>query len=474
MHVSARLVLAMLVGTSIAHAAPTLDPWVGTETRKAVSALLANISPNGAATGAVVASPSQSNPNYFAYWIRDAALTMDTVVSLAERDPQAGYDRRLREYVDFSRRNQLTPNRSGSPGDTGLGEPKFNADGTAFNGDWGRPQNDGPALRAITLIHYARNLMKIGQGDYVRARLYDSRIPTESVIKADLEFVSHHWRDRSFDLWEEVRGNHFYTRAVQRRALREGAALARELGDPGAADWYGVQADSISVELEHHWSPARGYMLETLDGEGHLEKTSGLDVGVILGALHGELRDSSFGPTDDRILITAERLRLACAQVFHVNAEHVDSQGEQMATAIGRYPEDRYSGNDSPGPGNPWVLATLAYAELYERAANDWQRAQEILITERNADLLARVLSPGRRVLQPGEKLRPADPRFWDLLNGLRRTSETYLRRVRQHANPDGSLSEQIQRDSGFMHGARDLTWSYAAFLTATFARHGR
>ena len=29
---------------------------------------------------------------------------------------------------------------------TGLGEPKYNINCTPFNGEWGRPQNDGPAL----------------------------------------------------------------------------------------------------------------------------------------------------------------------------------------------------------------------------------------------------------------------------------------------------------------------------------------
>ena len=33
------------------------------------------------------------------------------------------------------------------------------------------------------------------------------------------------------------------------------------------------------------------------------------------------------------------------------------------------------------------------------------------------------------------------------------------------------SLAEQINRDSGYMQGARDLTWSYAALLSAIRAR---
>ena len=43
--------------------------------------------------------------------------------------------------------------------------------------------------------------------------------------------------------------------------------------------------------------------------------------------------------------------------------------------------------------------------------------------------------------------------------------------RVQLHANPDGSLSEQIDRHSGYMSSARDLTWNYAALLTAAWAR---
>jgi glucoamylase len=48
---------------------------------------------------------------------------------------------------------------------------------------------------------------------------------------------------------------------------------------------------------------------------------------------------------------------------------------------------------------------------------------------------------------------------------------DDFIQRVQLHANPDGSLSEQIDRYSGYMSSARDLTWSYAAFLTATWAR---
>src|SRR5207248_1364490 len=112
-----------------------LDSWIAFETPTAATKLLANISAPGTAPGSVLASPSQSNPNYYYHWIRDAALCMNTVVDLYSNETQPSAKARdaqvLSDYVNFSRQNQVTPNRSG-----GLGEPKFMVDGSAFDGDW--------------------------------------------------------------------------------------------------------------------------------------------------------------------------------------------------------------------------------------------------------------------------------------------------------------------------------------------------
>jgi hypothetical protein len=54
----------------------------------------------------------------------------------------------------------------------------------------------------------------------------------------------------SFDLWEEVRSSSFFTSAVQHRALREGAALAAQLGQNTSADTYTTQATNILCFLQ--------------------------------------------------------------------------------------------------------------------------------------------------------------------------------------------------------------------------------
>lgn len=407
--------------------------WLLRQSETSTRRLLDNIGPAGAHPGAVVAAPSHRDPDYFFHWIRDAALVMDAVLTMYEATDDASVKRHLEgilfDYLDLSRQNQIAETPSG---DRGLGEPKFHADGSVFWGPWGRPQNDGPALRAVTLARFAGILLDQGRRNVVNEKLYRSEIPARTVIKADLEYVSHHWREHSFDLWEEIKGHHFYTQMVQRRALVEGARLARRLGDHAAADWYERQVPLISTELEKYWDRDREIIVATrhrVDGIGY--KHSGLDSAVVLAVLHGYADDGFFSPSDPKVLATAEKMERAFRDIYPINRAN-----GFPGTAIGRYPEDRYTGYHSDGEGNPWVLNTNAFAELYYRAA----RAKFNLGSHRAATKLIR-------------------------------QGDSYLERNRVHANPDGSFSEQINRYSGHQQGAPNLTWSHASFLTAVWAR---
>jgi glucoamylase len=61
----------------------------------------------------------------------------------------------IEAYISSQARIQGVENPSGGLADgSGLGEPKFMADETPFTGSWGRPQRDGPALRATALIGF--------------------------------------------------------------------------------------------------------------------------------------------------------------------------------------------------------------------------------------------------------------------------------------------------------------------------------
>lgn len=194
----------------------------------------------------------------------------------------------LTAYTHLQAQLQRTTNPSGTFDDLqGLGEPKFHVNGSAFSDSWGRPQRDGPALRAVTLIKYLRaynashpTLWASSDKSFYET-LYKAELPAKSILKADLEYVSHFWNHSSFDLWEEVDGMHLFTAMVQLRALREGAQIALAFGDDGAAAWYGQQAVYLERFVRRFWNKTKGHLVETL-----WNRRRGLDCATLLGSLH--------------------------------------------------------------------------------------------------------------------------------------------------------------------------------------------
>ena len=121
--------------------------------------------------------------------MNSSALTMDVVNELYAQG-ETKLESYMWDYASFARHLQ-TLDVEGS-----LGEPKFMVDGTPFRSGWCRPQNDGPALEASTLMRFARAYMaKGGSVQKVKEMLYDGKFPSQSVIKSNLEYVSDKWQE---------------------------------------------------------------------------------------------------------------------------------------------------------------------------------------------------------------------------------------------------------------------------------------
>jgi len=433
----------------------SLEEWIAYEEPIAIKNLLRNISASGTAKGSVLASPSKSNPDYFYHWVRDAGLVMEEIVARYQTSfsapTKSQYLEVLLDYIEFSKLNQSTPNLSG-----GLGEPKFNVDGSAFNGSWGRPQDDGPAIRANTLIRLANVWLAEGKEDWVRQYLYN--FSNSSLVKQDLEYVSKNWRNTSFELWEELKGHHFHTRRVQYRALREGAELANRLGDPKAAQWYWMQAMDMEPEIDRHWNGSKKILVSTLDREDGLDyKWSELDASVALGVLHGCIENDFMSFSNDKVLATVKAIEDAFYRLYPIN------RNGQPGIAIGRYPEDRYNGYSSGGEGNPWFLTTAGFGEFYYRLAKELESKSEIRITSLNRGFYSGLTHKR----EPPASYKKGSEDYLRIIKALRNKGDQFLIRVKYHVDGTGAMSEQINRESGYMQGARDLTWSYAALLSA-------
>ncbi|MBT4792065.1 MAG: hypothetical protein HON90_10875 [Halobacteriovoraceae bacterium] len=415
--------------------------WFEAQKEKSLNFLLENISRNDTPKGFIVASPSKTDPNYYYHWVRDAALVMqaiDKTIDFGSKKQEL-----FNNYISLVNHHQTIFSL------TGLGEPKYNADGTSFTGPWGRPQNDGPALRSIALIKYAFKLIENGQLDFVREKLYHSSLPANSVIKRDLEYVAANWKNHDFDLWEEVKGHHFYTRMAQRTAMRLGAKLAMKLNDAHASNWYFHQATLIDSELENHWSSNRGYIATTLDRVGGLDyKHENLDASVILAVNHSWIPGQNYGPADSKVIATFEALVRRFKEVYPINNSFTGA-------AIGRYPEDRYYG------GNPWFLLTNAMAEYLFKLDRVLAGKSLIQLDNNNRLFYTRILG---KSLSKKSKLSYIE--VGQARKMIRMEANAFIKRVKTHMGPSGRMDEQLDKYSGHMLGARDLTWSYASFIT--------
>ncbi len=437
----------------------SLEDWLESHRTIAVARLIENATKlEGAQSGLIVASPSKEAPDYFYHWVRDGALAMDVMASLSldgtetERSTAKAI---LESYVTSTLVIQTVQNKSG-----GLGEPKFHPTGKAFDQDWGRPQNDGPALRALTLIRWATICMLRGDETYVRKFLFDSKLPSESAIKRDLEYVANHIEEPSFDPWEEVMGNHFYHRLVQRAALEQGATLARQLGDTAAAEWYEKQGNTLGEKLLLHLKVERPGVVTTLDQKGGWDhKRSNFDASSLLAALH-----TRSSPRFSERISHPSILTLANSLVKYYRTHYQINRG-QKGILLGRYPEDVYDGVGFSA-GHAWILTTLGLAEYYYELARHLQSAsipfnQEITSHQLVRRALRYSQGSGRTPILSVDAVSRA----------LFEMGDHILLRLKDLLPSDGNMYEQLDRSTGESRGASHLSWSYVSFITALKAR---
>lgn len=452
------------------------ENWLDWQTSYAFESLIHNIGgyggPDEALRGIAIASPSRNEPDYYYQWTRDSAIAASILVlSFAD-----AYNETIRsvlqDYVKSCAQIQRTDNPSGSFADlNGLGEPKFLVNGSVFTGSWGRPQRDGPALRAISVMNFiTTELMYDGTATYE-----DFRDVYFNVIKPDLEYTAQKWHLSGFDLWEEIDGMHFFTLLVQQRALSLGADFSLRLGDVDSSNDYYVGSETILAFLsDNFWSEQQQHLIETL----HPRKygRSGLDSAILLGSLHVLKDDYSseedFEPYSDKVIATLYRLIEDMQTRYPINLERLrqfEGYSSLVGVGIGRYPEDNYDGLGRSW-GNPWFISTSAVAQTVYTIANYLQSQDEWFLlntTERP------LISPFFNQFINGSDfvLSRSDPEYAALVNDLLVYGDSFMDVMREHVSLEGDMSEQFSRWNGYLTGAEKLTWSYGSLWVASRER---
>lgn len=249
----------------------------------------------------------------------------------------------IQQYITSQARLQTVSNPSGVLANgSGLAEPKYNVNGSAFTGPWGRPQRDGPALRATSLIAYGNHLIAQGKKSTVKDNIWP-------IVKNDLAYVAQYWNATGVDLWEEVRGSSFFTIAAQHRSLVEGASFAKALGE--SCENCDSQAPQLRCFLQGFWNGTT-----IVSNLGIEVPRSGVDINSILSSIQtfdptASCDDATFQPCSARALRNHKTVVDSFRSIYGVNK----NRKAGAAVAVGRYPEDVYQG------GNPWYVSLLFF-----------------------------------------------------------------------------------------------------------------
>ena len=393
--------------------------------------------------GCVIAAPSfpANNPmvdqNYVFNWVRDAAITAIEIASAnIPAMPDGGGVQALNDYVSFASICQANATPT-------MGHACYTIDGKAR--PWSE-QNDGPAIQSIAML-YAYD--QIDAASQALAR---------DVISKNLAYLLGCYQEPTTNLWEEHVAHSFFTRAVQLKFFREIAAnkigIAVPDGVKPAIAW-------LEKALADHWNGTL-YVSMLKPGAGPGVSIVADDVGydpnidIISAAVYGDVP-----LTDTKLLATAGIMRRIWADpasdgVFPIN---IADAAKGIGPLMGRYPGDTYDG-DVAHPvrgGHPWPLCTANFAELYFKLASEIERTKKVPLDALSGEFFAQV-----GVTANSSPTAAAA--------ALRNSGDAMMRAVVAHSD-HYELSEQYDGSDGFEKSVRDLTWSYAAFLSAIRAR---
>ncbi len=380
------------------------------------------------APGAILASPSYPldlgtvNQDYVFNWVRDAAVTAVELASATT--PVNQY---LLNYVSFAALCLASaPPTVGHACFTIEGQPR----------PWSE-QSDGPALQTLAL------LLAYPQLDSATQATASAQIAT------NLTYLLGVYQQPTVNLWEERTGDSFFARSVQLRCFEEIAAntlgIAVPAGVSDAITW-------LQSALASHWN---GTVYESI-----LPPPAAYDpnLDIVLAAVRGAV-----SVTDTKLLATAAALRSLWADAS--SPSYYPINGADAARGFGplygRYPGDVYDGDTSDPVlgGHPWAMCTCAVAELHYQLAAAIGSSQTVPLDTLSAPFFAQIGVTSTST--------PAAAQA-----ALQAAGDEMLQAVIFHSD-HLELSEQFDGTSGYEKSVANLTWSYAAFLSAVRTRNG-
>jgi glucoamylase len=398
----------------------------------------------GSRPGCIIAAPSYPadtpgvDEDYVFNWIRDGAITAMEVARADLPTRPGGAVQTLNDYVQFADLCHANAQPT-------QGHACFTIAGEA------RPwteQNDGPALQTVTILAAYDQLDRATQQRAV------------DLVNANVAFLLQVYQEATTNLWEEHIGLSFFARAAQLRCFEE--VLATPVAGVHKPDQLQPAVDWLRGALDWHWDGQQYVSMVAVPQDGSLPSpqhavVSGYDpnIDIVQACIYGAVRC-----TDTRLLATTAQLRAQWSKGGIASYPINETDHELgIGPLFGRYPGDVYDG-DTAHPvlgGHPWALSTCNVAELHYRLAAEIRASGQIPLDDLSRPFFA----------QSG--IDDSTP-VADATDALVATGDAMVQAVIYHSN-NLEISEQFDGTTGYERSVPNLTWSYAAYLSAMRAR---
>ncbi|MHB1158672.1 MAG: glycoside hydrolase family 15 protein [Phycisphaerales bacterium] len=239
----------------------------------------------------------------------------------------------------------------------------------------------------------------------------------------------------SYDLWEERWGVHAFTVASVYGGLAAARNFAVCFGDKARAERYGNAAHEIRQAFcKLFWSDEHGRFLRRIEprntkriGQIIEQAAAGRSTSQINGFGTEDPADYYRDPVIDSSLFGIHKFHLLEAGDHRVvqTMKHVEDELKVRTTVGGfaRYADDPYhrvSDDPKQVPGNPWFICTLWMADWKIASASNLKQLHEAI---------------------------------------------TILEWVLHHANPSGTLAEQVHPHTNAPLSVSPLTWSHGTLI---------
>ena len=300
--------------------------------KKSIDKIFENVKNSSCLPGMLVASNSKQDPDYFYHWIRDSAIVMKSIVIYYEK---YNCDKAFKIIIGYIN-NEIEIQNMKSCVD--VGEPKYNTNRTPYTEPWGRPQNDGPALRGLTMIR----IYKLFSNEYPSL----CKLIINCITK-DLNYVMKNHNNHCFDLWEEIDGYHLYTRLVQCKFLKECLNIPLNVDYNKILNIKNRLMDLISHHNIRYTSFGHnGICCRDYDGS------------LLLGICHIDY--------DSEILeINNDNFKFYLQDIIKYFKNEYKINRNKTFTLLGRYKDDKYY------LGNPWIITTVAMFQIKKYFENN-------------------------------------------------------------------------------------------------------